>query len=118
MIQPTVPDVPKWVLNTLNHLYEIERKLAVHGDAASIGRNVERIKDSLASEGIFYEDPMGQTFTETRTDLEVSISGEGTENLVVTEVVKPVIRLGQRDFSRVIQKGIVVVKSTEEGKAE
>lgn len=117
MSQPPIIEVPKWVLSTLNHLFDIERKIALHGDGASISRNVERIKESFADEGLFYENPMGQSFNETRTDLDASISGEGTEDLVVIEVVKPVIRWGRTEFSRVIQKGIVVVKSKTEGAA-
>ncbi len=54
---------------------------------------------------------MGQPFNETRADLEASIAGEGTENLRVTEVIKPIIRYGEPAYSRVIQKGIVVVRS-------
>ncbi|MEX3901075.1 hypothetical protein [Paraburkholderia sp. BR10954] len=121
MSQMIIAEVPRFILNTLNHLYEIERKLALHGDSAGIQRNVERIKESFADEKMFYEDPMGQPFTETRTDLEASISGEGTENLVVTEVIKPVIRYGDKTYSRVVQKGIVVVKSSTQelqGEAE
>jgi hypothetical protein len=108
-------DVPKWALSALNHLYEIERKLTLHGDTAYISRNVERLKETFSGEGIFYENPLGQAFSETRADLDASISGEGTENLVVTEVIKPIIRYGTTEFSRVVQKGIVVVKSKEEG---
>lgn len=102
---------PKFVLQTLNHLYDAERKLALHGDPGGVMRNIERIKDVLADEKFFYEDPMDQPFSETRTDLEASISGEGTENLRVTEVIKPVVRYGDSHYSRVIQKGIVVVQS-------
>ena len=115
MVQPVTGEMPKFVLQTLNHVYEIERKLGLQGDAAGIGRNVERIKAAMAEAGVFYEDPMGQVFSETRTDLEASISGEGTENLVVVEVVKPVIRMGDTSYSRVVQKGIVVVKSRQQG---
>ncbi|MNP69551.1 hypothetical protein D3C76_1656630 [compost metagenome] len=60
------------------------------------------------------EDPLGQPFKETRTDLEATIVGAGTENLVVTEVIKPVIRLVNGPVSRIVQKGIVVVQSKEE----
>lgn len=103
--------IPKFVLQVLNHLYDAERKLLLHGDPAGVLRNVERIKDAFASEKLFYEDPMGQPFSETRADLEASIAGEGTDNLCVTEVIKPVIRYGEPEYSRVIQKGIVVVRS-------
>lgn len=107
-------DFPKSLLQTLNQVYAIERKLALHGDAAGILRNVERIKDAaFDADKLFYEDPMGQPFSETRADLDASIAGEGTENLIVTEVMKPVIRRGDRAHSRVVQKGIVVVRSKD-----
>lgn len=108
---PMQLSIPKFVLQTLNHLYDAERKLALHGDPGGVLRNIERIKDAFADEKLFYEDPMGQPFNETRADLEASIAGEGTEHLHVTEVIKPVIRYGEPSYSRVIQKGIVVVRS-------
>lgn len=113
MSYPPGIEIPKFASNTLNHLYDIERKLKLHGDSASIQRNVDRIKASFEDEKLFYEDPMGQTFSETRADLEATISGESTENLVVVEVIKPIIRVGDHSLSRVVQKGIVVVKSTD-----
>jgi hypothetical protein len=111
MNAPLQLSIPKFVLQTLNHLYDAERKLALHGDPGAVLRNIERIKDAFAAEKLFYEDPMGQPFNETRTDLEASIAGEGAENLHVTEVIKPVIRYGEQSYSRVVQKGIVVVRS-------
>lgn len=113
MNQPGIVELPKVVLLTLNQLFDMERKLALHGDGAGVMRNVERLKDAFAAELLFYEDPTGQSFSETRTDLEASIAGEGTENLVVSEVIKPVIRHGDKSYSRVVQKGIVVVQSRD-----
>lgn len=114
MSYPPVLEIPKFASNTLNHLYEIERKLKLHGDPASIQRNIDRIKASFEGEKLFYEDPMGQAFSETRTDLEASISGDSTENLLVVEVIKPIIRFGDQTYSKIVQKGIVVVKSTDQ----
>ena len=113
MSQPGYLELPKVLLQTLNQLYDIERKLALHGDGAGILRNIERLKDAFAADHLFYEDPMGQPFNETRADLDASIAGESTENLVVAEVIKPVIRHGDKSYSRVIQKGIVVVRSRD-----
>jgi hypothetical protein len=111
MSVPPQLSIPKFVLQTLNHLYDAERKLTLHGDPGGVLRNIERIKDAFAEEKLFYENPVGQPFNETRADLEASIAGEGTDNLHVTEVIKPVIRYGDPAYSRVIQKGIVVVRS-------
>lgn len=103
--------VPKWVLGVLNSVYDLERKVDAKDDTLNIRRNVDRIKEIFEGESLFYEDPMGQGFNETRTDVEATICGEGAENLRVVEVIKPIIRCGNKDFSVVVQKGIVVVES-------
>lgn len=104
-------EIPKFVLQVLNNLCDIERKLSIHGDPGNARRNVERIKETIEDIKIFYEDPMGQSFSETRTDLEATITGAGSDDLKVVEVIKPIIRYGDKNFSRVIQKGIVIVQS-------
>lgn len=115
MKQSGVIEIQKIWLVVLNNLYDIERKLALHGDQGNANRNVERIKEVYADQSIFYEDPMGQIFSETRTDLEATITGQGTDRLKVVEVIKPIIRAGDSSYSRVIQKGIVIVQSENSG---
>lgn len=110
-------EAQKWVLQVLNSLYDIERKIGAHGDPGNIRRNVDRMKEAFEGEQMFYEDPMGQPFRETRADLEASIAGAGTENLVVVEVIKPIVRYGTRSLSQIVQKGIVVVESKTDGDA-
>ena len=121
MQQKQEVNVPKLLLTLLNHLYEIERKTSGLDNFKKISRNIERMKDAFKTElngsiddmGLTYEDPMGQPYNETRLDLEANISGEGTDNLIVVEVIKPIIRLecAQQGISRVVQKGIVIVES-------
>lgn len=128
--------IPKSILTAVNQLYEMEQKIKRHGDPSNLLRNVTKMKDAFAEEGLpmgdvgggqqriglAYEDPMGQLFKETRTDLDATISGAGTENLVVVEVIKPIIRAMVRDsageFGRVVQKGIVIVESQKENSHE
>jgi len=109
------PAVPKWALGILNNLCDIEKKLDINGDNSNVRRNVDRIRELLEDENLFYENPLGQKFSETRTDLDATITGEGTENLYVVEVIKPIIRAGNKNYSVVVQKGIVVVQSKENG---
>src|SRR5262245_13968947 len=119
MARIQIQEIPKWLLTVMNNLYEIERKLTMHGDPGNAARNVGRIREAIAdAERLFYEDPHGQPFKETRTDLEASISGTTTENLVIAEVIKPIIRYGPLERSRVVQKGIVVVEGRKEEKSE
>ena len=117
MSQGITIQVPKMGLVLLNNLYEVERKLSLYGDTGNASRNVEKMKDVIRSEGLFYEDPLGQIFKETRTDLDATISGTGTDNLFVTEVIKPIIRFSDGTFSKVVQKGIVVVQSKDQAEA-
>jgi len=112
------PNTPKWMYTLLNQLFEIEKKLSVDetSDPNNCLRNIAKIKDLFETHGLFYENPTGQTFKETRTDLEANISGSGTENLCVVETLKPIIREvtlieGEPHGSRIIQKGIVIVES-------
>jgi hypothetical protein len=109
------PAVPKWALGILNNICDIEKKLDINGDNSNVRRNVDRIRELLEDENLFYENPLGQKFSETRTDLDATITGEGTENLYVVEVIKPIIRAGNKNYSVVVQKGIVVVQSKENG---
>ena len=110
-------DVPKWALLLLNNVYEIERKLSLHGDPGNAKRNIEKIKDALFARDCFTRTHSVKRSRKRGTDLEATISGESVENLVVVEVIKPIIRWGGQELSRVVQKGIVVVQaSTEEKK--
>jgi hypothetical protein len=111
-------ELERRLLIVLNQVFEIEKKLSLHGDPNNLVRNINRIKDAMEDLNYFYEDPTGQDFQETRTDLEATISGKGTEGLKVVEVIKPIIRIGQRDLSRVFQKGIVVVEAATKTEGE
>jgi len=113
--------VPKLYITLLNQLYEIERKLGGSEEYEKIARNIERMKDVFcyeispenANTELFYENPLGQTYNETRNDLDAHIIGEGTENLVVVDVIKPIIRIGNRQqgLTKVVQRAMVTVES-------
>jgi hypothetical protein len=114
-------EIPKMYRTLLNHLYEIERKVGGLEDFNKIARNIERMKDAFRTElnpaepdwEIYYEDPMGQPYDETRNDLDANIAGESTENLFVVDVIKPIIRFGdsRKGLSKIVQKGVVIVTS-------
>ncbi len=97
-----------WVAKVLTDLYRMERALT--DDPSRIGRYIERIKDTIREHGWFFEDPHGQDFSETRSDLEVSIAGDSVDDLVVVDVIKPIIRRGDAMESKVVKRGVVVVE--------
>jgi len=107
----------------LNQIYEIESKMKDLKEGHKIIRNVDRMKEVFqeyqesgdTTFGLFYEDPMGQFYDESRSDLDAHIAGEDLENLVVIDVVKPIIRYKEKaqghEISKVVQNGIVTVSS-------
>jgi hypothetical protein len=108
--------VHKVYTDLLDQVFEIEKKLEKISEPNSIVRNINRMKELFenlyADSGLVYQNPMGEPYSETRTDLEASIAGSSVENLVVTEVIKPIIRL--RYYSgatTIVRKGVVVVES-------
>ena len=54
---------------------------------------------------------MGESFDETRLDLEASIAGDSTENLLVKEVIKQLYAGKKGTTNIIVQKGVVVVES-------
>lgn len=104
----------------LDQLFEVERKLGKIQEDNSITRNINKMKDifenlfsnsSGADVGFTYHDPIGEQYNETRLDLEASIAGNSTENLIVTEVIKPIIRYKSGGSTLIARKGVVVVES-------
>lgn len=108
---------PKHLLVILNQVFEIESKLRKIQESNSIQRNVDRLKDFFATEalsdgqGLVYHNPIGESYDETRTDCDASISGASHENLEIIEVLKPIIYVKYGDRQIVIQKAIVIVQS-------
>lgn len=117
MQQFKLPDSEKIYLDMLNQIFEIEKKLERVEVSNSIGRNLNKLKELFETElyqrgrGLTYYNPIGEPYSETRTDCDASIAGESTENLVITEVIKPIIRFNQSGFNHIVQKAVVVVQS-------
>ena len=114
--------IPAPYRELLDQVFEIERKLSLIQEENSIGRNINKIKavfegllstDAEPDTGFTYHDPIGEDYNETRTDLEASIAGDSTENLVVTEVIKPILRYRKGNSSIIVRKGVVVVQSKQ-----
>lgn len=115
--------VPQSHLDFINQIFEIEKKANNLSEENSINRNINKIKGLVEEElfkgsstiGLTYQNPLGEDYSDTRTDCEATIAGEGAENLEIIEVVKPIIYYSYFDNDRVIkiivQPAVVIVKS-------
>ena len=96
----------------LNQLFDIEKKINNQSLEKSIARNIRRLKIPFADLGYTYHNPTGEKYDLTRLDCEASIAGTATENLVITEVIKPIIYYQKEGINQIIQKGIVIVATS------
>lgn len=94
-----------------NQVFELEHKLGKISGTERLNRNIRRMKQALENAGIRVHDPFGESWTETRTDCEASITGAGTENLRIVEVIKPIVRWEEDGIQQIIQRGVVIVES-------
>lgn len=108
-IKVTIPDE---ILVILNQLFQIETKAQKLNEPNSIPRNIQRAKEEFEKLGFLIENPLGQKYDETRTDCEASIAGESTENLVITEVLRPLIRFSKDGFTQIAQRAVVIVQDS------
>lgn len=112
--------VPQVYLDLINQIFEIDKKSSNIKEENSIKRNINKIKSIVEFElfpdlGFAYHNPIGEEYSETRTDCEATISGTNCDNLEIVEVIKPIIFCaatnGHQSHKSIVQKAVVVVKS-------
>ncbi|MEI7776301.1 MAG: hypothetical protein WCK17_16175, partial [Verrucomicrobiota bacterium] len=87
----------KSLFRLLNQIFDLERRVDCLADGENVLRQVRRMKELFEEDfHLTYEDPTGQPFNETRTDVEAHLAGDSAEDLVIVETLKPVIRFSQR----------------------
>ena len=100
-------------LRIINQLYELEKKISRLEEAPKFRRNLKRITAAFEELGFSVHIPMGEKIDETRTDCEVSIAGNSTENLVITDVIKPVVHFSDEGVKQIVQRGVVIAEELD-----
>ena len=115
--------VPQAYLDFMNQIFEIEKKSTFLKEENSIRRNLNKMKGILEEEffrgtstiGLSYHNPLGENYTDTRTDCEATIAGTEVENLKIIEVIKPIIFYAYQENEKrlkiIVQPAIVIVQS-------
>lgn len=120
----TLPRELRPYLDLVNQVFEVEKKATALTESHSLLRNVrnmrawleKEIRVSINSEpaiaSFTFHSPLGESYDETRSDCDASIAGAGTTNLMVTEVIKPIIWFAFTGASKtIVQQAVVVVES-------
>ena len=81
------------------------------GSPVNLERNFTRLFNLFEEDGFIIQDPTGESYTETRTDCEASISGRMGSKLVITRAIKPVIYQRIDGKMQLLQKAVVIVEN-------
>lgn len=115
--------VPQAYLDFINQIFEIEKKTANIEEENSIQRNLNKIKGILEEEffrgnnliGFTYHNPIGENYSDTRTDCEATIAGNDVNNLEIIEVIKPIVFCAYQEndvvMKSIVQQAVVIVQS-------
>lgn len=112
--------VPQAYLDLVNQIFEIEKKSLNISEENSIQRNINKIRGLLEDGcfkdvGLTYHNPIGENYSDTRTDCEATIAGTSVENLEIIEVIKPIIFYSYSENGKtmkiIAQPAVVIVQS-------
>ena len=81
------------------------------GIAEDFDRNFRRLFNIFEEDGYMMQDPTGETYSETRTDCEASISGRIGTKMKITRTIKPIIYQRKDGSMVLLQKGVVIAEN-------
>ncbi len=97
-------------LNVLNQVFELQQKIAMSSESSSCERNFSRLFNLFEEEGYIVQNPLGENYSESRTDCEASIVGEPAAKMTIRKVLKPAIYQKDNGRLQLIQKAVVIVE--------
>ena len=98
-------------LHIINQLFEMQAKIKEKGISKDFERNFTRLFTVFEEEGYIIQDPTGESYSETRTDCEASISGRMSSKMTITRTVKPIIYQKKDGGVQMLQKAVVIAEN-------
>ncbi|WP_118975973.1 hypothetical protein [Taibaiella koreensis] len=98
------------MIAVMNQVFEISQKLDQDSLSSRFERNLNRLAHIFEEEGYTWNNPLGEKYTDARTDCTASIAGDEGRDMVITQVIKPVIYQKKEGTLSLVQKGIVIVE--------
>lgn len=98
------------LIAVMNQVFEISKKLEEDNLSSRFERNFNKLNNIFEEEGFICNNPLGEKYTDARTDCTASIAGAEGRDMVITQVIKPVIYQRKEGALSLVQKGIVIVE--------
>ena len=98
-------------IQLINQIAEVENRIAQDDLMPKYERNFNRIRTLLEEEGFIYKYPVGERYRESNADYEANIVGRESVEMIITQVIKPVIYRREADRVTLVQRGIVMIEA-------
>ena len=92
-----------------NLVFDLDKKILSKDTNTGLQRIYDKMKQTIEEAGIYLYNPIGERYAETRTDVDANIAGTAMENLVISDVIKPVLYKNDNGRKVLLQKGVVIV---------
>lgn len=97
-------------IQIINQIVEIQQKLKQDNLENRYERNLNRLYNIIEEEGFICKNPLGEKYNDSRTDCEANIVGKEGKNMIITQVIKPIVYKQEVSGPVLVQKGIVIVE--------
>ena len=111
LFSPVIFNVMINPVHIINQLFEMQAKIKEAGTAQQFERNFSRLFNIFEEEGFIIQDPTGESYSETRTDCEASISGRIGSKMKISRTIKPVIYQNKEGAVQLLQKAVVIAEN-------
>jgi hypothetical protein len=101
-------------LALINQIFELNQKLTQERIVHKFERNFNRLYHIFEEEGYICKDPTGERYTDARTDCTANIAGPEGKEMVITQVIKPIVYQKMNGAPSLVQKGIVIVEKKQQ----
>jgi len=98
------------MLALINQVFELNQKLEQERIAHKFERNFNRFYHIFEEEGYLCQNPTGERYTDARTDCTANIAGAEGKDMIIAQVIKPIVYRKQDGNPSLVQKGIVIVE--------
>lgn len=99
------------IVQIINQLSEINQKLIQENMLSKFERNLNRLFSIFEEQGYLCTNPLGEKYNDARTDCTANVVGKEGHNMMITQVIKPVIYFRKDNDVTLLQKGIVIVEN-------
>lgn len=101
----------KQIVQVINQVVEINQKLIQEQIVGKFERNLNRLFSIFEEEGYICTIPLGEKYNDARTDCTANVVGKEGNNMMITQVIKPIIYQKSNGTITLLQKGIVMVEN-------